>query len=59
MIFLNLSNFYFKIEISTGFHPYSRAKGVYELSALILNEESPRLDSKKFSSTFCLFTDKW
>ena len=47
------------IEISTGTHPFSTVKGVYELTTIILEAESPKLDSDKFSRQFCSFVDKW
>lgn len=46
------------IEISTGNHPFSTVKGVYELTTIILEADSPRLDPKKFSKEFCTFVDK-
>jgi hypothetical protein len=48
-----------KIEISTGVHPYSLARGVFGLSTAILEEPSPQLDPESFTASFCDFVDKW
>jgi len=45
------------IEIATGLHPYNKIYGVYELSAMILEKEAPKLDESKFSPSFCSFVD--
>ena len=50
---------YFKIEIVTGIHPYAQAKGPFDLSTMILQNESPTLDLSRFSQEFCSFVDLW
>jgi serine/threonine protein kinase len=47
------------LEICTGIHPYIHAKGPFDLSSMILLNDSPQLDSSKYSKEFCFFVDLW
>ncbi len=45
--------------MATGLHPFNHIKGVYELTTVILQKDSPNLDREKFDAKFCSFIDQW